>query len=214
MWAWLVLAALLSAVLLRVSWGYPRPACRYRCLMPGEAAFLASAAEAMFPPGGAISYSGSDADLPGYLDRLMVASHPRIRLLMHLLFFLVEHATLLFAAPGSWGRRRFSSLTPEQQVAALDGWGESSLFARRLVFNSLRATLTLGYFAYPPVLRELSLAPYAIETPIVEADLYYPPIGESRRAIRETREDLTQPVAAAPLALDAPLAPGYAEDAS
>lgn len=211
MWAWLLLAALAIAILLRVAWGYPRPARRYRCLMPGEAAFLDSAADAMFPAGGAITPSGTEADLTGYIDRLMAESHPRIRLLMHLLFFLVEHATLIFASPGRRGRRRFSSLAADQQVAALDGWAGSALFPRRLVFNSLRATLTLGYFADPAVLRQLDLAPFEIESPIVEADLYYPAIGESRGSIRYTRDDLTPPGARPPLTLDSPIDPDYAE---
>lgn len=211
MWVWWLVALLALAVVLRVAWGYPRPARAYRCLLPGEAAFLTSAAEAMFPRGGAITPSGTDADLTGYVDRLMSVSHPRIRLLMHLLFFLVEHATLLFAAPGRYGRRRFSSLAADQQVAALDGWAGSALFARRLVFNSLRATLTLGYFADPPVLRQLGLAPFEIDSPIVEADLYYPAIGKSRETIPYTREDLTPPGPLPPLTLDSKIDPHYAE---
>jgi hypothetical protein len=211
MWIWWLLALLAAAVVLRVAWGYPRPARAYRCLMRGEAAFLTGAAAAMFPRGGAITPSGTDADLTGYVDRLMTVSHPRIRLLLHLLFFLVEHATLVFAAPGRRGRRRFSSLAEDQQVAALDGWAESALFARRLVFNSLRATLTLGYFGYPPVLRQLGLAPFQIDPPIVEADLYYPAIGKSRDTIPYTREDLTPPGALPPLALDSKIHPDYAE---
>ena len=79
----------------------------------------------------------------------MAAAHPRIRLLMHLLFFLIEHATLFFPAPGRGGRRRFSSLALEQRAAVLEGWRTSRLFPRRLVFASLRAILTMGYFALP-----------------------------------------------------------------
>ncbi len=81
----------------------------------------------------------------------------------------------------------------------------------RIVFTSLRAILTMGYFAAPPVLRALQLAPYDIPTPVTEADLLYPPIGKGRDAIRWTRADLTPPSDGQPLDLDGPLHPAYAE---
>lgn len=214
MWGWVVPIVLAAYAVYRFAWGYPRPIQRYHSLMRGEAEFLANAADAMFPPGGAISYSGVEADLPGYTDRLVTASHPRIRLAMHALFFLVEHATIFFPAPGGGGRRRFSSLGRVQQVAALEGWEHSQSYLRRVVFTSLRSILTLAYFAHPPVLRQLHLAPLVIDTPIVEADLLYPPIGGKPEAIRFTRADLRPvPDPGIPLDLDGPIHPAYAEDA-
>ena len=208
MLGWLVLAALAAAFLVRVSWGYPRPRSRTRALFRGEAALLASAAQAMYPPGGAIPPSGLDAGIPGYVDRLMAASHPRIRLLLHLLIFTVEHATLVFWAPGYTGWRRFSALTSGQQVAVLDAWARSPIFFRRLVFTSLRTLCTLGYFAHPPVQRQLSVAPLAIETPICEADLLYPPIGRLPDAIVHRPGAVNAPTdRAEPLRLDGPLHP-------
>src|SRR5262245_1880623 len=191
----------------RVFAGYP-PAPRPRAaLLRSEDAFLAGAAEATFPAGGGIPASGLDADLPGYTDRLMAAGQPRLRILLHLLFFLIEHATLLFPAPGPGGRRRFSALSLEQRAAALGGWRSSRLFARRLVFASLRAILTMGYFGHPAVLRSLGLAPYEIRTPIRDVDLWYPRIGASRASIRLTPADLTAPSDGTPIPLDAPLHP-------
>ena len=111
MWISLLALAALGYAVFRVSLGYPRPPRRYRLAAArSEVAFLAGAAEATFPAGGEIPPSGLDADLPGYTDRLLAAAHPRMRLLMHLLFFLVEHATLFFPAPGRRGWRRFSAL--------------------------------------------------------------------------------------------------------
>jgi hypothetical protein len=212
MLGWLVLAALAAAFLARVSFGYPRPPRRYRALFRGEAALLASVAQAMYPPGGAIPPSGLDADIPGYLDRLMAASHPRIRWLLHLLIFTVEHGTLVFWAPGYTGWRRFSALTSGQQVAVLDAWARSPLFFRRLVFTSLRSLCTLGYFAHPPVQRQLGVAPLAIETPICEADLLYPQIGRLPETIAYRPGDVNAPVdRAEPLRLDGPLRPSLAE---
>jgi len=144
----------------------------------------------------------------------MAVSAPRMRLLMHLLFFLIEHATLFFPAPGGGGHRRFSALTVEQRTAAIEGWRTSRLFPRRIVFASLRAILTMGYFAYPAVLRQLGLAPYEIRTPISEVDLWYPRIGASRASIRLSPADLTAQSDGTPIPLDAPLDPAYREDAS
>ncbi len=210
---WIAVAIVLGWGLVRICVGYPRPSVRPIRLDRRELAFLAAAAEAMFPRGGHIQPSGIDAQVPAYVDRLVEASHPRIRLLMRLLFFFVEHATLFFPAPGGLsGFRRFSSLSLEQRSAALEAWGSSSLFPRRLVFTSLRALLTLGYFSHPPVLRELELAPYAVSSPVVEADLLYPPIGGRPDDIPFTRADLTPPGEVQPIDLDGPLMPGYAEE--
>jgi hypothetical protein len=95
-------------------------------------------------------------------------------------------------------------------VAVLADWQRSRFFPRRLVFASLRAILTMGYFADPAVLRALGLAPCRVARPVAEADLLYPPIGRPRSAIRFTRADLTPPSDGTPL-LGAPLHPDYAE---
>ena len=198
----------------RVAIGYPDPRRQLRGLARGEVAFISSAAEAMYPAGGPIPSSGLDADLPDYLERLMAASRLQTRILLHLLFFLVEHGTLLFPTPGRGGMRRFSAQDVEHRLAALDGWAESTLFFRRVVFTSLRAVLTMGYFAHPPVVRRLGLAPLAIESPICEADLLYPRIGERPETIGLTAADLTAPSEGAPLPQDGPLHPGFAEPRS
>jgi hypothetical protein len=208
---WLLLAIVLVWVAMRVAWGYPAWDRHYRVLMPGEVAALSALSEAMFPPGGHIPSSGLDAELPAYVDRWMVVSPRRNRLLMHLLFFFIEHATLLFPAPGRRRRRRFSSLSLDQRVAVIEAWGDSRLYLRRMIFMSLRSILAMGYFAHPPVLRQLGVAPLAIETPVCEADLLYPPIGKLPSDIRYTRDDLSAANGAEPLALDAPLHPDFAE---
>jgi len=211
---WLLLAIVLVWVVMRVAWGYPAWDRHYRVLMPGEVAALAALSEAMFPTGGHIPSSGLDAELPAYVDRWMAVSNRRNRLLMHLLFFFIEHATLLFPAPGRRRWRRFSSLSLEQRVAVVEAWGESRLYLRRMIFMSLRSILTMGYFAHPPVLRQLGVAPLAIDTPICEADLLYPPIGKLPADIAYTRDDLSMPDVGVPLSLDAPLHPDFAEPSS
>jgi hypothetical protein len=208
------LAVLLAAIFLawRLFARYPRPgAGRFRVLAAREVAFLEAASEALFPHGGELPVSGREAGIPAWVDGYVALQPARGRLLMRLLFCLLEQATLVFAAPGRGGRRRFSSLDPAQRVAALEGWQRSRFFPRRLVFTSLRAILTMGYFAHPAVLRGLGLAPYRVDVPVAEADLLYPPIGEPLTAIRFTRADLTPPSDGTPL-LGAPLHPEYAEE--
>lgn len=209
-----VLATLGILLARRVLAGYPRLARPLRWLSAREAAFVDAAGEALLPAGGAVPPSARDVDLTGYVDRYVHAQPQRTRLLMRLLFLLVEQATLVLPAPGRGGRRRFSALDPGQRVAVLRGWEESRFFARRLVFTSLRAIVSMGFLNHPRVLRQLGLAPKAIETPVLEPDLLYPPVGQPRSAIRYTRADLTPPSDGTPLGPDAPLRPDFAEDAS
>jgi hypothetical protein len=215
MWGLGLAIALIAALVGRVFAGYRPAPAGAQALSGRELALVDAVADALFPPGGAIPESGRDAGVSAYLDRLVAASQPRQRVLMRLLFFLFEHATLAFPAPGGpRGLRRFSSLDLPQREAVLEAWRTSGLFVRRLCFTSLRALCTLGYFASPAVLRELRLAPFAIATPVCDADLWYPPVGASRGSIRLGRADLTPPASGVPLALDAPLAPDYAEKRS
>ena len=197
----------------RVFLGYARPEPATQALSRREMATLAAVSETLFPAGGAITPSGADAGVAHYVDRLVAASQPQQRRLMRALFFLIEHATLLFPAPGGLsGLRRFSSLAPEQRVAVVESCQKSNLLLRRIVFTSLRALCTLGYLADPTVLRALRFAPYTIETPIVEADLLYPRIGEPSDSVRLTRKDLSGDHAAPPLDLAGPLLQGYSEE--
>ena len=113
----------------RVFAGYPKKDEGFQVLTSRELGFLEAAALTMFPPGGALSPSGLDAGIPRYMDLYLGRVTPRLRRLMRLLFFLFEHATIVFGAPGRGGRRRFSSLAPEQRVAVLEAWEESRIFA-------------------------------------------------------------------------------------
>jgi hypothetical protein len=204
MLGWIAAVAAVGIVT-RIFLGYAPPNRGYRCLRRAELATVSAAAEAVFPPGGAIACSGLEAQIPDYVDRLLALAHPRPRRLMRLLFFSIEHGTAIFPAPGGLrGFRRFSSLDLAQRSAVLEAWSGSRFFLRRLVFASLRAILTLGYFAHPRVQDRLGFAPYAIATPICEADLIYPRIGAHSNEIPWTRADLAAPGPAAPIDLDAP----------
>ena len=205
---WLALGTAFGYAGVRIFAGYP-PADGFRFLARREVAFLGAAADAMYPPGGPLLPSGSEARISATLDAYLGIVPSRMRGLMRLLFFLLEHATLVFAAPPPRGRRRFSALSAAQREAVLEGWHGSRWFPRRLVFTSLRALLTNAYVADPAVLRHLGLAPFAVETPVCEADLLYPPIGRPKSAIRHAQA--TPPSDGTPLDPAAPRHPAYRE---
>ncbi len=210
------LALLAAAVyaLSRIVLGYSPPASQPALLSRPELAVIEAAAETLFPPGGAIPLSGREAGIAAFVDSYVAAVPRNLRILVRMLFFLVEHATVFFPAPGGLlggGMRRFSRLSPAQRVGALAGWEHSSLFARRLVFTSLRAILTMAYLSSPVVLRALGLAPREIPTPICEADLLYPRIGALPSTIALRSDDLTPPSDGTPLGPTGPLRADYAE---
>lgn len=209
----LVLAASLVWALRRLLGGYPARDPARRMLAPREAAVVQAAAEALYPPGGAVPISGGEADLAGYVAGYLAIVPPPTRRLVRLLLLVFEQATLLFPAGGRGGRRRFSSLALEQRVQVLEDWRTASLFLRRLSFTSLRALLTLAYFAHPEVLRRLDLAPLSIETPPVWPDRLYPPVGRGREAIVLSSGPLADASdrgpAGVPLDAHGPLHPDY-----
>jgi hypothetical protein len=203
----------------RVCGGYPKPEAKLVRLSRREAAFVAAAAEALFPRGGAVAPSGLDAGVPAWCDRWLDALPAGTRRLVRALFALVEHATLVFPAPGWDGWRRFSALDAERRGAVLESWRTSRFFLRRLVFTSLRAIVTQGFFADAVVLRSLALAPREIAAPVHVADALYPPIGRPKSAIRfapgqvEVHGPLDRPPAGEPLGPHGPLHPAYREAA-
>jgi len=190
----------------------PTPTADLQALAQYEYAFVEAAAEAIFPRGGALESSGMDAGVAGYVDGFVASQPRRLRVLIHLLIFLCEYAAVFFPLGGQGLLRPFTRRSPEARVRYLDAWRTSSLAPARLVFTSLRAIVTLGYLADPAVLRALGLAPKAIESPVLEADLLWPRVGERHEQIPYRREDLTGPSSGLPLPLDAPLHPDYAEE--
>jgi hypothetical protein len=180
--------------------GYPKPEASYDVLAARDVAFLRAAAESFFPADGRMAASGVDVDMPGFADRYVAALPRRQQLLIRALFLLFEQSTLLWPARGVGAFRRFSRLRPEQRERVLRGWSGSRLYLRRMLFSALKAVLVLGYVGHPAVLAELGLTPYEVETPVCEADLLFPAIGQSPESIGLGRDDLTAPSDGTPLA--------------
>jgi hypothetical protein len=212
MLVWLcALAALAGWAGLRTLRGYAPPPTNIRTLAPREYALVATMAETVFPRGGRPEPSGVEAGIAEFVDRYLRGVPSSRRRQMRLLFACFEHATLLFPARGRGGMRRFTDLSPEARARWLAGWEASRLASRRLLFTSLRAILTMGYFQHPRVLRALDLAPRRVDTPICQADLLWPRVGELPETIRHTRADVTAPGGGAPLGPGSPLDPDFEE---
>lgn len=203
-----VLLIVLGVVALRRGLaGYPAAGSHFSVLAPRELAFLQAAAETLFPPHASLPLSGGEADLPGYADGYLEALPARQRTLIRALFFLFEHATLVWPAQGRGGFKRFSSLSPEQRLGVLRAWQSSPLYLRRMCLTALKAVLILGYVGHPQSLGALGLASWEIESPRIEADFLYPPIGGDRDQIpRPGSSPLSVPSAP-------PLVPGVDQEA-
>lgn len=191
--------ALVGFIGFRLLWGYPKPNRGYQVLAPRDAAFLDAAAEVFFPAHAGMPLSGLEADLPGYADDYLAQLPVQKRRLILALFSLFEQGPLIWPARGVGAFRRFSSLNLEQRVRVMHGWAESRLFLRRTAFSALKAVLILGYLGRPESLASLGFSPWSFQSPVLEADLLYPPIGESREKVAYTRADLTEPSPGIPL---------------
>jgi hypothetical protein len=147
--------ALSIALLVRgLFFGYPRPAIAgLRNLSAKEQAIVAAVADAMFPKGGAIPLSGTEAGLVAYMDRYVGRMPNPSRALCRLLFHFLEHGPWLFGPR----RKRFSRMTLEDRLAALDDMRTSSIYFRRIAFLSMRTMLTMGYLANGDVARSMRI---------------------------------------------------------
>ena len=158
-----VCVALLALQLVRAFLlGYPPPVLPAGAhLSRREQALVAAAADALFPPGGPIALSGTEAGLVPYTDAYVGRVPGASRALIGLLFVFLEHAPWVFGPT----RRRFTRLTPAQRIAALARMSTSPIYFRRVAFLSLRTILSMGYLAHPVVARRIGmLAPEEADT--------------------------------------------------
>ncbi len=160
---------------------------RSAALTATERVLFSAAIEVMFPPGGALARSGTDAQILTHLGGFVARLGRTNRRLIGLLVVAIEWASLLVPAPGPGGRRRFSRQTENQRAASLEQLRTSPRYLERLMFTSLRALLTMGYFADPEVAAALGLAPAALRPHPSPADGLWPPLdGAGAAALRAT----------------------------
>lgn len=148
-----LLIAILLLLFIVLRFRYPRPARDYRHLRPADVCVVHAVSDVMFPDGGAVAVSGRTADITGYIDRYLGWHAPSLRFLVRLMFALIEHAPLLFVPT----LKRFSDLPAEAQERYLAGWEHSRFYPRRMVFQSLRALMSMAYLASPDVERAIGV---------------------------------------------------------
>ena len=172
-----VLSALAFVVHRRGFAGYKRAPAGLAVLNQGEAAFVESVAEVMFPPSAGLAMSGLDAGLPHYIDRHLAALPRSKRMQIRLLFAVVEHVTLFVPGDEPEGHARFSSLSAAARIDLLRRLANHQQGQLRLVVTALRSVFVLGYLGHPANLTSIGLAPFEIEPVVSEAELLFPRIG-------------------------------------
>lgn len=138
-------------VVRRAFLGYATPSENYENISNAEVAMLEAVSEVMFPKGGDIDASWAEADVIRYVDQYFGQHSTKNRVLMHLLLYLIEHATILFVP--SW--KRLSDLDAQRRYKYIDEWEHSNLYLKRMVFTSLRAILCMAYCAHPLVEKQM-----------------------------------------------------------
>jgi hypothetical protein len=122
---------------------YPPPALTTVLLTRKEQAVIAAFADALFPAGGSIPLSGTEAGLLRYMDDYLLRTPPGSRTLIRLLLIFVEYGPWIFGPR----RARFSCLSVSERDAALTDMARSSVYFRRIAFLSMRTMLSMGYLA-------------------------------------------------------------------
>lgn len=117
-----------------------------------EQAIIAAIADALFPPSGPIPVSGTEAGLVAYIDGHVRGVQTHTRFLMRLLFVFLEHGSWVFGPS-----RRFTRLSQEERIQALDAMSTSSIYFRRVAFLSIRTMMCMGYLANAEVKRAIGL---------------------------------------------------------
>ncbi|APR77837.1 Hypothetical protein A7982_03184 [Minicystis rosea] len=152
---WIIPLVVLAALVVRaIVFGYPPPQLPSGSFLNRkEQAVVAACADALFPPGGPIPLSGTEAGLVAYMDRYLSGLPALPRLLGRLLFHSIEHGPWLFGPR----RVRFTRLTPAERIAMLKEMSLSSMYFRRVSFISMRAMMTMGYLAHPDVAKKMRM---------------------------------------------------------
>ncbi len=101
---------------------------------------MAACADALFPAGGPIPVSGTEAGLVEYMDRYVARTPRPLRPYMRLLFHFVELSPWVFGPR----RARFTRLPQADRIAVLASMAQSCIYLRRVTFLSLRTMLSMA----------------------------------------------------------------------
>lgn len=206
----ILLVLLAFAVYRRGIAGYPPAPAGVALIHRGEAAFVQSVAEVLFPTGAGLAVSGAEAQLPESIDRHLAALPRAQRVQIRALFALLEHITLFVPGDEPGGRRRFSGLTAASRIAVLERLQHHPWSLVRLLLTALRSIFVLGYIGHPANLNRLDLAPFRIDPVVSDAELLFPRIGALVSSIPFDAEDRSPEPGGPPLDPQGPRHPAYA----
>ncbi|WP_233561459.1 hypothetical protein [Sorangium cellulosum] len=125
-----------------------------RALSVKERAIVAACADALFPAGGPIPLSGTEAGLVEYVEHYVARTPRPLRPYLRLLLHVVELSPCVFGPR----RARFTRLPPPDRIAVLASMAQSCIYLRRVTFLSLRTMLSMGYLANEKVARAIGVA--------------------------------------------------------
>lgn len=152
-WTGLIVGVIGSWLVRELFLGYASPPSRFKRLGRKSCAVVRAIGEALLPEGGDIPFSAEQAEVPRFVDNYLDGVPTLTRRLIYMLFFLMEHATYIFA----FTTRRLSEMDVNARVRYLEGWENSRLYARRLAFTSLRAIYGMAYLAHPEVEKAMGM---------------------------------------------------------
>jgi hypothetical protein len=121
----------------------------------GQQKVVAACADTMFPPGGPIAVSGTEAGLVAYVAAYAAALPWLRRFLVWMLFLFIQLSPFVFGPR----RARFTRLSPDERLIVLQQMAVSATYFRRVSFLSMRAIMTMGYFACPRVTARIMRVP-------------------------------------------------------
>lgn len=143
----IVLGAGAAVALVRgIALGYPRAVLADSVLSAKEQAIVAASADTLFPAGGTLPLSGTQAGVVAFFDGMMRRVPAQNRLLIRALLRFLEHGPWLFDR-----RSRLTSQAPSARVATLRAWSESRVYLLRVAFLSIRTLLAMAYMENPAV---------------------------------------------------------------
>jgi hypothetical protein len=141
-------------------------------------------ADALFPADGPIPISGSEAGAVEYMRKYLERSQPRQRRLIRLLIVSSELGPLLFGPK----RKRFTQLSRAERQDFIARGYASRIYLRRVTVLTMRALLTMAYFANERVIAAIGQRhdadPFAVEVPPPKVS------GERLKAIPDRDEAL------------------------
>ncbi|WP_437941331.1 gluconate 2-dehydrogenase subunit 3 family protein [Sorangium sp. So ce341] len=150
----IALAALAAAAAVGLARRASAPGAPARALSVRERAIVAACADALFPAGGPIPLSGTEAGLVEYMERYVARTPRPLRPYMRLLLHFVELSPCVFGPR----RARFTRLAQADRIAVLASMSQSCIYLRRVTFLSLRTMLSMGYLANEKVARAIGVA--------------------------------------------------------